>query len=169
MPGKDVAFNGYRRLRPDTGHTSIGLFDTDRNAFVIKGFYPENPDKMSPKSARAAGRIRDDKDRVKEKANSLFFFEISDMAYAKLTDQVKTDSKIENTPEFDLYNYNCTDYAIQLAGMAGIMLPDPQGSFGDFGTGSNPNMFGNAMDEYMVHQKLIRDDEIRKLNKLLAR
>jgi hypothetical protein len=68
-----------------------------------------------------------------------------------------------------LYNYNCTDYAIQLAGMAGTMLPDPQGSFGDFGTGSNPNMLGNAMDEYMVHQKLIRNDEIRKLNKLLAR
>jgi hypothetical protein len=164
LPGKNVVAKTMPKGAPYVGHTSVGLVDTDSKYFVVKGFYAENPDGHD--FSRVPGRIRDDSQRIKKTNVSAFFFEISDQSFDLLQKQIKADSKVETAPKFDLETFNCTDYAIQRAQMVGIKLPDPQGStkymWSSF-TGSNPNMFGNALEEYMLHQEMIADDQLREL------
>lgn len=45
---------------------------------------------------------------------------------------------------YNLDSNNCTDYAIQAAGLVGINLPDPQSNWPN-GSGSNPGAFGEAI------------------------
>ncbi len=85
--------------------------------------------------------------------------------------KLQYDSDPKNTPKFDLDKFNCTDYAIGFAREAGIALYDQEGSFGlngRFGSGSNPNMLGNALEEYMILQQRAEEDLIRELKKLIG-
>lgn len=160
-PNEDVA---YRELA--WGHTSVGLIDTDKQTYLMRGFYPAS--KMNPifgvKSAD--GEIKIDFDKVK-----LFdveaFFKIPDKTYNTLMEKLRHDADPQNTPKFSLNNYNCTDYAIDVAKAAGIKLEDPQGSFAAYGSGSNPNMFGNALEEYMIFQNKVAEDKLRELRNIL--
>jgi RHS repeat-associated protein len=174
LPGKNVPYNERTRGLPDVGHTSFALIDTDRKSFVIKGFYPEDPEHWLPPpfgDLRQPGRIKDDKDKLGE-VDAAFFFAISDDAFQNLTKKVKNDSDIKNTPAFDLRFYNCTDYAITLAWTAGIPVHEAKGPFGKngvYGWGNNPNMFGNKLDEeYYIYQQKVEEDEIRKLKKMIG-
>lgn len=115
---------------------------------------------------RDEGMLRNDKDRMDE-ATTSFFFKISEKDSQKLMKKLIRD--LSNPEEFDTVKNNCTDYAVSFAKEIGINLLSPQGKMGYYGSGSNPNMFGNAMDrEYEIYQQKVEEDKIRELRKLLG-
>lgn len=57
---------------------------------------------------------------------------------------------------YDLNTNNCTDYVIQIAQLAGIVLPDPQSTWTN-GGGSNPGAFGQAIRSMALLKGMTRD------------
>ncbi|CAM1360641.1 hypothetical protein [Tenacibaculum xiamenense] len=57
---------------------------------------------------------------------------------------------------YNLNSNNCTDFAIQVATLCGINLPDPQGSWSG-GSGSTPGAFGEAIRQMNLSSGMVRN------------
>jgi RHS repeat-associated protein len=166
-PGENRVYT-HSGFHVDTGHTSVGIIDDVTKRFVMLGYHPltDSDINLMAGGLKDEGVLKNDKDRI-NKVNASFFFKISEKDYQKLKQKLIRD--FANPGEFDTVKNNCTDYAISFAKEIGIMLPDPQGAIGRFGSGSNPNMFGDALDrEYEIYQQKVEEDKIRELRKLLG-
>lgn len=127
-PNSTATWSGSPR-DPDVGHTFIALQQgTIRRVF---GFYPKtavNP--YSPIDKQAFGN------------NEGYSFDVSiniPISSSQLLNIIGYTNSVP--PNYDLNNYNCTDFGIQVANLAGLSLPDSYGSW-LYGGGSNPGTLG---------------------------
>lgn len=114
------------------GHAFISL--TQGNLTRTWGLYPSgNANPFSPTDPHAFGN------------NSQNQFDVSITLTINSTSLQNILNNARNyNSNYNLNSNNCTDYAIQAAALAGINLPDPQGTWPN-GSGSNPGTFGQAL------------------------
>jgi len=72
-----------------------------------------------------------------------------DVSISLTIDKYALQNIIQDAANYDInYNLdsnNCTDYALQMAALTGLILPDPQSTWPGGGEGSNPGAFGQAI------------------------
>lgn len=112
----------------DVGHTYINI--TQGNNSSSMGFYPENSGKPGTTDSGAYG---DDAYRDFDVSIST---EISASQLSAIMDYITNNSN-----GYDLYDFNCTDFALDIAELAGLNLPDNYRSYGTKG-GSSPGQLG---------------------------
>lgn len=112
----------------DVGHTYINITQgNNRSSF---GFYPENSGKPGTTDNGAYG---DDAGADFDVSISI---EISSSQLNAIMNYITN-----NNNGYDLYDYNCTDFALDIAELGGLNLPDTYSSYGTKG-GSNPGCLG---------------------------
>ncbi|GAA4802657.1 hypothetical protein GCM10023231_34490 [Olivibacter ginsenosidimutans] len=117
----------------EVGHTFIGIEQNGIKRYL--GFYPDSP---------MASLIGSQNSEIHDNSTTLYHVSLTKMmTTAELTNVI---SYIKNYPQtYDLNNFNCTDFAIEVAKKAGITLPKTKGSYnfvvGTF-NGHNPGDLG---------------------------
>jgi len=112
----------------NVGHTFVGLIQGGNTS--IFGFYPENSGKPGSTDNGALGNDASNPFDVSILIN------ISPSQLNAIMNYIRN-----NNNGYDLDNYNCTDFAIEIAALAGLNLPDTFASWG-IGGGSNPASLG---------------------------
>jgi RHS repeat-associated protein len=114
-----------RGINTNPGHAFIGIKDTDKKTEVKVGFYPNAGPAGSIAVANGATVSGAIKNNDQHTYNVEKDFKLSDKQYQSLVDSVKQDAK--NPPDYNLNNFNCADWVIQKADVAGVALPSQSG------------------------------------------
>jgi hypothetical protein len=115
---------------PDVGHTFIGIEQGNFTRFV--GFYPT--DGVNPYTSPSdPSSLVDDSSHPYDVKIEL------NLTAAQLTNIINFIKNRVGT--YNLNNYNCTDFGLNVCILAGITLPDTHGSWPG-GGGSNPGDLG---------------------------
>jgi RHS repeat-associated protein len=114
-----------RNAGVEVGHAFIGLRDTKTHKEVRVGFYPKGGIQTSIAAAQGESVSGTVKNNDQHTFNIEKDYKLTDKQFQAVVDSVKTDAK--NPPDFNLYNYNCTDWVIEKAAVAGIKLPSNTG------------------------------------------
>lgn len=129
-----------REITADIGHTFIGIEQGGITRYL--GFYPDSP---------AATLIGDGRQDAEIRDNSGSPFDVSittDVTAQQLSTII---DEINNFPEtYDLENYNCSDFGIQIGNQAGLELPATVGKYKNFifkFEGRNPADLGEDIRE----------------------
>jgi hypothetical protein len=130
-------------LSGSVGHTFIGI--TQGNNTSIFGFYPE-ADKLPGESD--AGKLGIDQNTP---------FDVSISSGITSTQLSGILNYIYNrTTGYSLNDYNCTDFALGIATIAGLNLPDTYTSWG-IGGGSNPAALGQNIRSLSLNNGVTRN------------
>ena len=125
---------------PDVGHTFVKLVKENKDGTTTSytfGFYPSGGVDLNNKTTR--GIIYNDEDHQYDVS---WETSVNKEQFNKMIKYIGS----EETTTYDLDDYNCTDFVIQMAKSGGIKLPDTQGKW-PFGGGSNPGDFGEDLME----------------------
>lgn len=127
------------------GHTFIGISQGNNNS--IFGFYPE-ADKLPGESD--AGKLGNDQETK---------FDVSISSGITATQLSKIIDYVNNrNTGYNLNTYNCTDFALSIATIAGVNLPDTYSSWG-IGGGSNPAALGQDIRNFTLKSGMTRNTE----------
>lgn len=129
--GKPDAWSG-NPVDPNVGHTFISI--TQNGITRVVGFYPTSKKSYAEDGPSIMG------DNSQAPYSVQITTTISPTSLANLLNYINSHSGYN----YRLYNYNCTDFAVEAAGVVGLMLPDPTGSYG-LGECSTPGMLGQGM------------------------
>jgi hypothetical protein len=123
----------------DVGHAFITVDDGKGNTETV-GFYPETGSHAIPCiDATVPGELRNDATHPSDVSRT---YPLTHEQYDNIRDYV---SQVQNhPPDYDLNDYNCTDFAIEAARRGGVNLPDTRGSW-LCGGGSNPGHLGEHL------------------------
>lgn len=127
----------------DSGHAFVTLNrkntdgTTDSKTF---GFYPY-PQSVNPIASEENGKIRDNNGHEQEVVQTR---SINEKNFNDILNFVESK---KNT-KYDLNTNNCSDFVINLAGVAGIKLPKTKSSFSGF-SGTNPGNLGEDLRKQM--------------------
>jgi hypothetical protein len=80
------------------------------------GFYPKGGIQTSIAAAQGESVSGTVKNNDQHTFNIEKDYKLTDKQFQAVVDSVKTDAK--NPPDFNLYNYNCTDWVIEKAAVA---------------------------------------------------
>jgi len=146
IPNSDAPNNGT-----DPGHTFISMsindpLNSDNNITQTLGFYPQ--DSVNPVTGNNVvdGLFVDNSGHNYHVSATI---NLNNSSFYQIVNQI--DTLGNSTPEYDLENYNCTDFGITIANAAGMNLPDTEGIWGidipvigfkELGSGSNPGSLG---------------------------
>lgn len=112
------------------GHTFISI--TQGSNTNVIGYYPQsnwvNP--VNPASESALG------DNGHEEYNVSILTTVNASTLNSIIDTIANSN-----PNYDLNSYNCTDFAIEIGNLAGMNLPEANGTWPS-GGGSNPGTLG---------------------------
>jgi hypothetical protein len=118
------------------GHTAIGLTKTYNGQSItqVVGFYP---DATGKDKIHAPSRILD---------NSDLGYSVSIKYDVIASNFNKIAAFISNPPAtYDVFSYNCTNFAFDACKSGGITLPNPVGNMGLAQTGMLPGALGNSI------------------------
>ena len=121
--------NAYT-LSGDVGHTFIAI--QQGGIRRVLGYWPKTSVEpaLSPTDVKAFGNDEN------------HFFDVSLNTQISSTQLINIVGYINNVPRtYDLNNYNCTDFGIEVGRLGGLNLPDCYGSWPG-GGGSNPGTLG---------------------------
>lgn len=125
---------------PDVGHTFVKLIKTNVDGTKVEavlGFYPANSVNPLTGVIEVAGELVDDKGHTSEvQANKIL---THDQFFAALAYIEKN-----RTRKYNLDTYNCTDFAIEVAGAAGWNIKSKKGVWPG-GGGHNPGDLGEDL------------------------
>lgn len=132
-PQPGVPFNVGQN---SVGHTAIGLTKTygDQSITQVVGFYP---DATGKDRVHAPSKMAD---------NGGLDYNVSITYQVQAFEFNAILNAVANPPvTYDLYSYNCTNFAYDAGRAGGIKLPDPTVNVGMFQTGMSPGGLGNAI------------------------
>ncbi|MGZ0016704.1 hypothetical protein [Yeosuana sp. AK3] len=128
-----------REVTARLGHTFIGI----EQGGVIRnlGFYPDN--------GGAANLISSQDSEIHDNSQSPYHVSITIPVSANQLNNII--NYIENYPNrYDLNNFNCSDFGIEVAARGGLILPKTNGSFSMFFEGRNPGDLGEDMRKLLL-------------------
>ncbi len=114
VKGSEIPLNPDNIM--DVGHSFVQIVDGQTGETHTRGFYPDGAPKSSPTAIEFPGSIRDDQKMIDNKRTTEGSFPISDAGYEAAHKMMYTDP----APEYNLHTYNCTDWALDVAEVAGI-------------------------------------------------
>ncbi|MBU1128377.1 MAG: hypothetical protein KJ995_08175, partial [Candidatus Omnitrophica bacterium] len=138
-----------------TGHTFIALVDAHGNE-IRSGLYPDPTDLINPTDpinsliANHISDIRDD--GAHHYHESTQWYIISAFDYVEIQAYLDEGVYEATHPWYNLASNNCTDLALNVAEMLGIVLPYDDGAY------SNPQSFANALLEADIARYLGHSD-----------
>lgn len=143
----EQSVEGSREITANIGHAFVGIQQGSIKRNI--GFYPETA---------AASLLSNQVSKVKDNSNSPYHVSITiNISPSQLTDVV---TYIKNYPPvYDLNNYNCADFAIQVAAKGGLIIPSTIGKYGVFFEGRNPSDMGEDMRELSLPLNTPRDTD----------
>jgi hypothetical protein len=119
----------------NVGHTFIAI--QQGNIRRVVGYYPKDP--VNPATSSTATSVLSN--------NENHFFDVSISTRISSSQLVNIVGYCSSTPIiYDLNNYNCTDFGIEIAKLGGLNLPDSYGKW-PYGGGSNPGQLGQNIRE----------------------
>ncbi len=131
-------------LRPlDVGHTFVEIVNGETGESTTIGFYPDpadpDADGVGKGDPEDPGQIVDDSGHDWDvKAE----FEITKEQYEELMEQIEKDRK--DPPDYNLNEFNCTDYVLELLADIGIKIDSEEGTWPG-GGGNNPGDLGEDL------------------------
>ncbi len=114
------------------GHTFVSLSQGSNTS--VFGFYPTS-DWISPLNTSSTSVLGDD-----GSGNEPYTTSVSSQISGNQLQQI-IDISINHEGTYNLNTYNCTDFAIEIGNLGGIILPESNGSWPG-GSGSNPGTLG---------------------------
>lgn len=131
----EQSIEGSRKLTANIGHTFVGI----KQEGIVRnlGFYPDSP---------RATLLANQDSEIHDNSGSKFHISITVSITAS---QLKKAIKAINgyPSKYDLNNYNCTDFGIEVAKKSGLDLPKTVGKYGIFFKGNNPSDLGEDIRE----------------------
>jgi len=144
LEGRDVA-----------GHTFIALVDSQGNE-IRRGLYPSSTDLMNPDSLLDClvmlhvSDIRDDEGHYYHESTQWYIISVTE--FNEINTFLDEDVYESAHPWYHLGSNNCTDLALNVADMLGIVLPYNDGAY------SNPQSFANALLNLEISDMLGHND-----------
>lgn len=123
---------------PDVGHTFISI--EQGNHTRVLGFYPASA--VNPLSTSANKKFVNDSGH---QYDVKFSKQILGAKVCKVLDYIKN-----NTPNYNLNSFNCTNFAVKVFSEAGIALPANSGNWPG-GSGLNPGRLGQDLRSLSGH------------------
>ena len=141
IAGEDDAFTSGS---DKAGHAFISI--NQGGSIRVYGLYPEgSASPYNPNYPHAFGNNQGDAFDVS------LSFSVNGPSLLNIVEDAETYSI-----NYDLNSNNCTDYVLDVAALACITLPDPQGTWPN-GQGSNPGAFGQALRGLTLLPGMTRD------------
>ncbi len=131
----EQAIENSREVTAALGHTFIGIEQNGKSRHL--GFYPDN--------GGAANLLANQDSEIHDNSGSPYHVSITiNISSSQLINII---NYIENYPKkYDLNNYNCTDFGIEVAKRGGLILPKTNGEKKQYGItlfkGRNPGDLG---------------------------
>jgi len=142
----EQAIENSREVTARLGHTFIGL---EQNEVVRNlGFYPNN--------GGAANLISNQDSEIHNNSGSPYHVSITiNISASELNNII--NYIIDYPEKYDLNNYNCSDFGIEVARKGGLALPKTNGSYGFLFEGRNPGDLGEDIRELTLSSGATRD------------
>jgi hypothetical protein len=141
-PSKITSQNNRVGSGPDGGHAFTTLVHINLESNEINtdsfGLYPAEGGYMLGSGVK--GKIVDDS---KSYADTRYVVPITKEGYQAALNYGKRT--VSTPPNYNLYDYNCVDYVIQMGNQAGVKLPDRGVFFNGAGWLSNPSQMNRSM------------------------
>ena len=149
--GSSGSSNGKSNI--DVGHTFLVLEQNinGNTHIAVLGFYPDGG--VSPFSPVVPGQIFDDGEHAYDVSVT---YEIDCTDFQALVSEIELQYLLD--PDYDLSNYNCTDFGINTMNTIGLGIPDTYGWW-PLGGGSNPGALGEDLRALPLGPNMTRDDD----------